>query len=71
MQVVQPPEQYGFPSTSLFSALQQITIPKSYKQAILHNFWQKVVLEKLRALDINCTWELVAFPKDVTSISYK
>ncbi|KOM36018.1 hypothetical protein LR48_Vigan02g216800 [Vigna angularis] len=55
-----PPKKYGFTSPlSLTTTLSSVSIPSSYKQAMEHECWQKVIEAELLALEENQTWDVV------------
>lgn len=45
----------GVPHTSLFASLKNISIPSSYKQAQMHDCWNKAMKEELDAVVENHT----------------
>ena len=50
-------------SSSVFiTSLNSIPIPKTVKEALSHSGWHDAMIEELRALDDNQTWELVDLP---------
>jgi len=81
-----PPTRYGFehdisnyvsygslsPAYRAFVAsLQFVTIPRDWKQAKQDPKWHEAMVEELRALEKNKTWELVKLPAGKKAISCK
>jgi len=48
--------------------LDAIVIPKSVEEAMKDQNWKETMLEEMRALNKNHTWELVTRPKGVKSV---
>jgi len=81
-----PPTRYGFehdisnyvsygslsPANRAFVAsIQSVTIPRDWKQAKQDPKWHEAMVEELRALEKNKTWELVKLPAGKKAISCK
>jgi hypothetical protein len=81
-----PPSRYGYehdisnyvsyeslsPAYREFVAsLQSIKIPKDWKQANEDPKWREAILEELRALERNKTWDLVELPVGKKAVSCK
>src|SRR5262249_820449 len=45
---------------SLMTSLDSVSIPKTIKEALSHPGWHDAMLEEIKALDDNHTWDLVA-----------
>jgi hypothetical protein len=43
-------------------SVSSIVVPKSYREALSHLGWRKVMEEEMHALDLNHTWDLVHKP---------
>src|SRR5262249_55073732 len=48
-------------SSSLVASLDSVSIPKIVKEALSHPGWYAAMLEEIKALDDNYTWELVLY----------
>ena len=48
---------------SLFSTLDPLSIPRSYKQATDSAQWSSAMHEEIKAVEENQTWEIVPAPK--------
>ena len=81
-----PPPRYGFehdisnyvsyallsPAYRTFVAsLQSVVIPKDWKEAKQDPKWHEAMLEELRALEKNKTWDLVKLPAGKKAVSCK
>lgn len=81
-----PPTRYGFEhdisnyvsyeSLSLtyrafIASLQYVRIPKYWKEAVHDPKWHDAMLEELRALEKNETWDLVKLPSEKKVVSCK
>ncbi|RLN35645.1 uncharacterized protein C2845_PM03G19300 [Panicum miliaceum] len=81
-----PPPRYGFehdisnyvsyasPSLAyraFVASLQSIVIPKDWKEAKQNPKWHEAMLEELRALEKNRTWDLVKLPVGKKAVSCK
>lgn len=53
---------------SFLTSLDTIIIPKLVDEALKDQNWKQVMLEEMRALNKNQTWELVPRPKGVTPV---
>ena len=53
------------------SKLSSIKIPKPVRKALRNENWKKAILEEMRALKKNNTWELVNLPKGKTKVGCK
>lgn len=62
----------GVPHTSLFASLKNISIPCSYKQAQMHDCWNKAMKEELDVVVENHTWwDIVTCPSDIRPVGCK
>jgi len=70
--VSKPPEKYGFsPPLSLTATIASFPIPSSYRQAMEHKCWKKVIETKLLALEENQTWDVVTCPSSTKPLGSK
>jgi hypothetical protein len=53
------------------ASLQSVVIPKDWKEAYHDPKWQEVMLEELRALEKNKTWDFVKLPPGKKAVSCK
>ena len=53
---------------SFLTSLDAIVIPKSMEGALKDPKWKETILEEMRALNKNQTWELVSRPKGVKPV---
>ena len=51
--------------------LSHVEIPKSIKDVMQVPKWKDVVLEEMRALEKNQTWELIDLPKEKRTVGCK
>lgn len=60
------------PSYNAFvSTLSNVTIPKTVSEALQHPGWRDAMMEEMKALHSNGTWELVLLPKGKTTVGCK
>ena len=53
------------------SQLSSVEILKNVKDVLKILEWKKTILEEMRALEKNKTWEVVTLPKGKTTVSFK
>ena len=58
-------------SRSLVSTLDSVSIPTTIGEALPHPAWQNAMLDELKALDHNVTWDLVDLPTNKRAIGCK
>ena len=56
--------------TSLIT-ISDITVPKSYKQALLVPYWQEAMKQEIQALHDNHTWTHVPRPANINVVGSK
>ena len=61
----------SFSVVTFTSQLSSVEIPKNVQDALKIPEWKEVVLEKMRTLEKNKTWEVVTLPKGKTTIGCK
>ena len=54
------------PFKALTLSVSSLVVPKSYREALSHLGWHKIMEEQMHALDLNHTWDLI--PKTRISI---
>ena len=64
-------EQLSPSYRAFLSQLSHVEIPKSVQDALNNPKWKEVILEKIRALEKNQTWEVLNLPKEKTIVGYK
>ena len=63
--------RYGFSHTSLHVTLSSIPIPSNYFEVAKHDCWRAAMIEELRALQHNHTWNVVPCLAQVKAIGCK
>jgi hypothetical protein len=58
-------------SRSFVSTIDSVSIPTTVGEALAHPGWQDAMLDELKALDHNVTWDLVDLPTDKRAIGCK
>lgn len=53
------------------SHLSSVEIPKNVQEALQVPQWKKAISEETRALEKNCTWEVMGLPKGKTTVGCK
>ena len=53
------------------SNLDRVKIPKNIEEALQIPKWKEVVMEKIRALEKNGTWEVMNFPRGKRPVGCK
>ena len=56
---------------ALLTRLSEVTVPKTIDEALKNAKWRKVVLEEMKALESNGTWDVVQQPKGTKVVGCK
>ena len=69
--VSRPSDRYGFSHTSFHVTPSSIPIPSGYFEAAKHDYRRAAMIEELRALQDNHTWDVIPYPTQGKAIGCK